>query len=130
MNYCRKLERIFRPSLDLEQDSQILPLPSQLLCHCVSTGILKLVSVFASGKPSATLATYFTQHILITALNGLLTLTSIGWHVEVHQLVLAVYQSYFPITELWFHQSHVRRKHQMITMNFQVQASYTQLELA
>ena len=55
--------------------------PVDLCWSC--TGSLKLVSLFASGKPSTTLATYFTQNLLDTALNGLLRLTSIGWPFEV-----------------------------------------------
>ena len=35
----------------------------------------------ASEKPSTILATYFTQYLLNTALNGLLRLTSVGWYI-------------------------------------------------
>ena len=53
-----------------------------IICWRVGTGSLKLVSLFASGKPSTTLSTYVTKH-LNTALSGFLRLTSVGWHFEV-----------------------------------------------
>ena len=49
----------------------------------VGIGSLKLLSLFASRNPSTALATCFTQHLLKTALNGLLRLRSIGWHFKV-----------------------------------------------
>ena len=54
-----------------------------IMCWRVSTGSLKLVSLFPSRKPSITLAAYSTQDLLNTVLNGLLRLTSIDWHFEV-----------------------------------------------
>ena len=80
------------------------------------------------GKTFKSLATHFTQRPLNTALNSLLRLTSIGWHFEVQQMVLVAYQELHSNNSASNNQSNVQGKHQMIAMNFQTYATYTQLE--
>ena len=71
------------------------------MCERIGTESLKLVSLFII---------IITKYLLNTALNGLLSLTSTGWHFELQPAGIG------RISELlfWIHQQNVWRKHQMI----------------
>ena len=97
------------------------------MCLRVGTGSLKLESVFLSEKSSTTSATYFIQHFLKIAVNGLFRETSMGWHFKV-QPVGMVRVSVLLFNNCFSTPSFAQQKHQMLASTFETLTSGIQPE--